>query len=92
AGDSDLRNDLFRFGDGSTFLHDKRQAIAGARTISLYLDATAVELVTDLVSNAVVSVRAMAAPERELTCSAKTFVIAAGGLAVPQILLGSNQQ
>lgn len=89
--DSDIRNEVFQFGDASTFLGAYRTEIVTSKSVTLYLNATALEIISDPINNVARSVRLASSAGRELSCEAHTFVIATGGLAAPQLLLSSTR-
>jgi len=69
-----------------------RKQLARSSLISLYLQATTVELVTDSLRGRLISVRALTPDRRPLEFTARIFILAGGGIENARLLLASNRQ
>lgn len=83
-----VRTVVFQFGPLGTF-RDRLAAVARAERLVVLLGATALELVTDGEPGRIEQVRACR-PGGEFTVGADRFVLAAGGLENPRLLLLSR--
>jgi choline dehydrogenase-like flavoprotein len=73
----------------STF-GEQAERLIQASKVHLVLNAVASALLTESGDDRVTAVRALTAPGRELTVRARTYVLAAGGIETPRLLLLSN--
>ncbi len=80
---------LSQFARRTVFSHDYVETVARDDRISVYLNATVLELVTH--NNAVTFARVAAVPGREFQVAARFFVVAGGGIENARILLLSNR-
>jgi choline dehydrogenase-like flavoprotein len=88
APEARLGTVLSRFASRTVFTRDLPEALASDEAISVYLNATLLELVLD--DNAVNYARVAVTPEREFRVTARFFVLAAGGIENARVLLLSN--
>jgi choline dehydrogenase-like flavoprotein len=79
---------LSRFAARTIFTRDYPETLTRDEAISVYLNATLLELVMQ--DNAVSYARVAATPDREFQVRARFFVLAAGGIENARILLLSN--
>lgn len=80
---------LSRFAARTVFTRDIPKMLAGHEAISVYLNATSLELVTE--DSRITHVRVASGPGREFYVAANLFVLAAGGIENARILLLSNR-
>lgn len=83
---------MFQFGARDVFAQEYRQALAQAGNITLYYNATVVELVANEAAKAVTRVRVTNLQGRRFTVAAKVFILAQGGLENARLLLASKRQ
>ena len=88
--DATVRSAAFLFADGGA-LAARAVPTLEASTARCYHHATALEVLTDEVGGRATGVRFATAPGREGTVSARTVVVASGGLASTQLLLASDR-
>ena len=84
-----LRTVLSRFAARTIFTSQYPNTVAADERISVYLNATLLELVVR--EDAVDHARVASAPGREFQVAAKFFVLAAGGIENARVLLLSNR-
>ncbi len=80
---------FFEMSPRTAFGRIYRGELAAARSLRVVLDATATRLLTDPASDAVVGLEARSERGR-LRVNARTFVLAAGGIENPRLLLASG--
>ncbi len=68
-----------------------RDAIAESRNITAYLDASVVEIETPGNGALVTGVRAQSLADNAFRVVARTYILAAGGIETPRLLLASNR-
>lgn len=83
---------MFQFGNRGVFAHEYRQTLAQSETITIYYNATAVELVANEAIKTITHVRVANLQGRSFTVAAKMFILAQGGLENARLLLLSNRQ
>jgi choline dehydrogenase-like flavoprotein len=88
--DALVRSDVFQFARRDEFARKHVGALADDRSCRVYHHAYAVELRTDPGARRVTEVLARTGGGRELVLRAPAVVVAAGGLATTQLLLGSD--
>jgi choline dehydrogenase-like flavoprotein len=91
AGD-DVQTIIYKFAHRDPFVRDYPAEVCGAKNISVYEHATVLEVQTNPGANCVTRLRVAAAPGREFAVRAKLFVLAAGGIEIPRLLLLSNAE
>lgn len=88
GGDSDVQ--VFLWADGLDMGPRFRHELRASRNVRIVLDATVVELVPGERGTGIDTVEAVGPGGRRLTVGAATFVLAAGGLENPRLLLAST--
>lgn len=83
---------MFQFGPRDVFAQEYRQTLAQANNITLYYNATVVELVANDAAKVVNRVRVTNLQGSRFTVAAKVFILAQGGLENARLLLASKQQ
>ncbi len=68
-----------------------REDLARSRNVSVYLDANVVEIETPDNPAMVTSIRARSLANNEFRVAAHTYILAAGGIETPRLLLASNR-
>ncbi len=89
--DGRVKTTIFQFGPRDPFLGEYRDEVAGARNITTFLYANAVELETTDTAQTVTRIRVACLEGRQFWVSAKVFILAAGGIETPRLLLLSNK-
>ena len=89
TGTSRLATVFSRFAARSVFTKHFPKVIAGAENVSIYLNATVLELMVR--DNIVRHARVATSPDREFKVAAAIFVLAAGGIDNARLLLLSNR-
>lgn len=80
---------MFRFGPLDVVLR-RRQRLVDGEDVQVYVHATAQELVADDLGSRVAAVSVASGPARRFTVRAQLFVLAAGGIDNPRLLLLST--
>jgi choline dehydrogenase-like flavoprotein len=86
-----IETHLFQFPNAEAYLERARKRLESSRNIHLVSFAHALELIPDSSGVAIAEVLGASEPGREFTVRAKRFVLAGGGLAVPQLMLSSQR-
>jgi choline dehydrogenase-like flavoprotein len=87
----ELRFCAFQFGKTLLFGHDYRSDLQAASNVHVYLHANATALCATPAADRVESVEVRTLTGRRYSVRAKRFVLAAGGIENPRLLLASNQ-
>lgn len=83
---------MFQFGARDVFCQQYRDELIQTETITVYVNATVVDIETDPVAKTATRVRAASVPNRYVWVEAKVFILAQGGMENARLLLLSNQQ
>lgn len=83
---------IFQFGPRNAFTHIYREELGQADNITVYYNATVVELEANDSSQAVTHAQVACLPGGRFRVAAKVFVLAKGGLENARLLLLSNKQ
>ncbi|PSB32425.1 GMC oxidoreductase, partial [Stenomitos frigidus] len=83
---------MFQFGPRDAFASESRDALAQAKNITVYYNATAVELHANEPAQTVTRVRVATFEGGHFAVAAKIFILAKGGLENARLLLVSQQQ
>jgi choline dehydrogenase-like flavoprotein len=86
-----IKSIICQFTRAATFHQDYREVIQQAQNITNYLHATVAEIETNEAASEVTALRVISEPGKEFRITAKVFILAAGGIEVPRLLLLSNQ-
>ena len=87
--DSELENGIFRFGLASAFTHVQRDRVAASKAVRVLTGAAATRICTTG-GDRVEEVEAASDPGRRFRVRARAFVLAAGGIENPRLLLLSH--
>ncbi len=82
---------IFKFGSRTPFIDDYSQEVIQANNITTYLYANAVEIETDDIARTVTRLRVACLQGNKFWVSAKLFILAAGAIEIPRLLLLSNK-
>ncbi len=85
-----LGNHMFHFGLRDVFIEDYRRDLEQSHNVTLYVNATVVELQTDACGQQVTQARIKHFDGREQLFRGRRFILAVGGLETPRLLLLSN--
>lgn len=85
-----IKTVIFKFGARNPFLEDYVQEITRAANITTYLYANVIKLVTNETARIVKRLRVACLTGNKFWVSAKIFILAAGAIEIPRILLLSN--
>lgn len=86
-----LITNMFQFGARDVFCQQYRDELKQNQTITIYVNATVVEIETDPAVNTATRVRVASFPNKEFWVEAKVFVLAQGGMENARLLLLSNR-
>ena len=86
----DLHTEVFQYGGQRQVFRQFRANFETSERIQVYLNANVTEIVTDGTGSNVTAVVARTLTGRTLRTTAHSFVIAAGGIENPRLLLASN--
>jgi choline dehydrogenase-like flavoprotein len=86
-----LKTVIFKFGARDPFIKDYIQQIAHAPNIATYLYANVINIETDETGRTVKRLQVACLPGNRFWVSAKIFILAAGAIEIPRILLLSNR-
>jgi len=81
---------LWRFSRSANVMNSWTDMLKRSQHVNVYLYATCLKLITNDIGNEVVSLIATSLERNEIDVTAQQYVIAAGGLETPRILLVSN--
>jgi choline dehydrogenase-like flavoprotein len=87
-----IETHVFQFPNAEAYLERARRRLETSRNVHLVTYAHALELIPDASGGAIAEVLGASEPGREFTIRAKRFVLAGGGLAVPQLMLSSQRR
>ena len=89
-GDAAVASGLFRFGAAETFTRTRRERVARSATVRVVTDASATRLHKHDDGRRVDEVEGSSAPGRSFRLRAHRYVLAAGGIENPRLLLLSG--
>lgn len=89
--DGQVKTTIFQFGPRDPFIGEYRDEIARADNITTFLYANAIEIETMETAQMVTRVRVACLEGNRFWVSAKHFILAAGGIETPRLLLLSNK-
>ncbi|MBC7250181.1 MAG: GMC family oxidoreductase [Anaerolineae bacterium] len=89
--DGRVKTTIFQFGPRDPFIGEYRDEIGRSGNITTFLYANAVELETNDTAQTVTRIRVACLGGRQFWVSAKVFILAAGGIEIPRLLLLSNK-
>jgi choline dehydrogenase-like flavoprotein len=87
-----FENQVFQYSPETNFGQEHREALVDAPRVRTLLHANAVELELAVGGRSLRRVRAMTRHGRVISVAARAFVLAAGGIENPRLLLASNSQ
>ena len=82
---------IFKFGSHRPFLEDIAPAVQNDASIATYIYANVTELETAFGSSTIKRVRVMCLEGNSFWVEAKLYILAAGALEIPRLLLSSNK-
>jgi choline dehydrogenase-like flavoprotein len=82
---------IFKFGSRSHFIKDYPEEIRRADNITTYLNANVTDIETNETAQTVARLRVVCLQGSRFWISAKVFILAAGGIETPRLLLISNK-
>jgi choline dehydrogenase-like flavoprotein len=85
-----IRSTIFQYGAADMFTDRHRREILDAPNIELFLDASVISLQTDPSGQHVTRVQALTPDGHRLSIAASLFILAAGGIENPRLLLASD--
>ncbi|HEY9877248.1 MAG TPA: GMC family oxidoreductase [Leptolyngbyaceae cyanobacterium] len=83
---------MFEFGPRKAFFQQYKEEIVGSKNITIYSNATVVEIEANEACKTATRVRVACLSGKQFWVSAKVFVLACGGFENARLLLMSNQQ
>jgi choline dehydrogenase-like flavoprotein len=86
-----VKTTIFQFGPRDPFFRDYCEEITQADNITTYLHANVVEIETTETAQTVTRLRVACLGGNQFWVSAKLFILAAGGIEIPRLLLLSNK-
>lgn len=90
AGDR-VRTVIFKFGSRDPFIKEYAEQVTRAENITTCLNANAVEIETDGKASQVTALRVATLQGNSFRVSSRLFILAAGGMEIPRLLLASNR-
>jgi choline dehydrogenase-like flavoprotein len=88
---SGIETHLFRFPNAEAYLERCRRWLRSSDTVRLVSYAHTLELISSASGGTIEEAVCASEPGREFTVRARRFVLAGGGLAVPQLMLSSRR-
>lgn len=88
----DVATGMFKFGPADTYFRQYRTEMASSKNINVYLHANAVELRKDETSGGIGHIVVACLHGTKINVTAKTFVLAAGGMENARLMLASNRE
>ncbi len=85
-----IRTTIFQFASRDLFTTDFRDEIAQSGNITVYLNATAMELKTGQNPQGVTGLKAATSSEKTFSVSARQYILALGAIETPRLLLLSS--
>jgi choline dehydrogenase-like flavoprotein len=89
--DPDVQTVIYKFSHNQTFVNDYPNEVRQAPNVTVCLHSNVLEIETTGVGDCVSRLRVGTLGGKEFSVRAQTYVLAAGGIEVPRILLLSNQ-
>jgi choline dehydrogenase-like flavoprotein len=86
-----VRSQLIQFSPPTRFGIRYREALALSQRVTVYLNTTAVQLRTDENGRTILGLHAATLADNSFKVVAKRYVVAAGGIDNPRLLLASNE-
>jgi choline dehydrogenase-like flavoprotein len=86
----EVRTALFQYSPPTNFARAYRAELEGAANVYTWLYASVVEIETDAAAERVTRLRLATPERRRLSVSAKVYILAAGGIENPRLLLASS--
>jgi choline dehydrogenase-like flavoprotein len=86
----DVRSAMFQYSPPTNFAKTYRAQLAGSANVHTWLYASVVEIETDAAGDRVTRLRLATPQRRRLSVSAKIYILAAGGIENPRLLLISS--
>jgi choline dehydrogenase-like flavoprotein len=86
-----IKTVIFQFGSREPFLRDCRNEITSADNVKLFLRANVLEIETDMEAQKVTRLSVGSLEGNRFFISAKLFILAAGGIETPRLMLLSNR-
>jgi choline dehydrogenase-like flavoprotein len=86
-----IKTVIFKFGSRDPFIKDYLKAVTRAANITTYLYSNVINIVTNETGRTVNRLRVACLTGKRFWVSAKLFILAAGALEIPRILLLSNK-
>lgn len=83
---------IFKFGDRDPFIKDYCEQVVRSDNITAYLNANVIEIETDEIAGTVTHLRLACLQGNSFRLAAKIFILAAGGIETPRLLLLSNKR
>ncbi|WP_017300147.1 GMC oxidoreductase [Nodosilinea nodulosa] len=87
-----VQTSMFQFGPSKPFFEDYRDELARSANVTLYSQATVVELEANESGTAVTRIRVACLNGKQFWVSARVFVLACGGFENARLMLLSNRQ
>ena len=87
-----LKTIIFKFGERDPFIKYYPEEIKRAENITTYLHANVIEIETDEPAKTVTRLSVGTLQKNRFWVSAKVFILAAGGIEIPRLLLISNKR
>ena len=82
---------IFKFGSRHPFLDDYTKEIAQANNIKIYLYANVIDIETNETARAVTRLQVKCLDGKRFWVRAKFFILAAGAIEIPRLLLSANK-
>ena len=88
---SDVQTIIYKVGNRDVFARDYPEEVSRAENVTIFLHASVLEVETNATADQVTRVRVGVLNGPRFYVTAKVFILAAGGIEVPRLLLLSNK-
>jgi len=89
--DPDVQTVIYKFAHSEPFVRDYPNEVGQADNVTVCLHSNVLEIETNATGDSVTCVRASTLAGKQFSVRARTYVIAAGGIEVPRLLLLSDR-
>src|SRR5205085_9095899 len=88
--DPDVQTVIYKFAHSEPFVRDYPNEVGQADNVTVCLHSNVLEIETNATGDGVARLRVSTLAGKEFSVRARTYILAAGGIEVPRLLLLSN--